>query len=73
MDKPIPWKQSGQKVARYYPKGQICQSSYPLSAMLRVYCTQLFYNLSAPAMEDVLYEIESMLRFTRLKLGRLSG
>jgi len=32
---------------------------------------QLFYNLSDPAMEDALYEIESMRHFAGLKLGRL--
>ena len=29
---------------------------------------QLFYNLSDPAMEDALYEIETMRRFARLQL-----
>jgi len=32
---------------------------------------QLFYNLSDPAMEDALYEIESMRCFAGLKLDRL--
>jgi IS5 family transposase len=32
---------------------------------------QLFYNLSDPAMEDGLYEIESMRHFAGLKLDRL--
>jgi IS5 family transposase len=32
---------------------------------------QLFYNLSDPAMEDALYEIESMRKFAGLKLHRL--
>lgn len=32
---------------------------------------QLFYNLSDPAMEDALYEIESMRQFAGLKLDRL--
>ena len=32
---------------------------------------QLFYNLSDPAMEDALYEIESMRHFAGLKLDRL--
>ena len=32
---------------------------------------QLFYNLSDPAMEDALYEIESMRQFAGLKLNRL--
>ena len=34
--------------------------------MLRVHCMQLFYNLSDPAMEDALYEIDSMRRFAEL-------
>lgn len=44
---------------------------YPLSAMLRVYCMQLFYNLSDPAMEDALHEIEPIRQFAGLKLARL--
>ena len=32
---------------------------------------QLFYNLSNPAMEDALYEIDSMRQFASLKLDRL--
>lgn len=36
--------------------------------MLRVHAMQLFYNLSDPAMEDALYEIESMRRFAGLSL-----
>jgi len=69
MDKLIPWKQLEKKVARYYPKGQNGRPPYPLSAMLRVHCMQLFYNLSDPAMEDALYEIESMRRFAGLRLA----
>lgn len=71
MDKLIPWKQLEKKVARYYPEGQNGRLPYPLSAMVRVYCMQLFYNLSDPAMEDALYEIESMRQFAGLKLDRL--
>ena len=71
MDKLIPWKQLEKKVARYYPKGQNGRPPYPLSSMLRVHCIQLFYNLSDPAMEDALYEIESMRHFASLKLDRL--
>ncbi|WP_199176101.1 transposase, partial [Zhongshania marina] len=37
--------------------------------MLRVHCLQLFYSLSDPAMEDALYEIESMRRFAGLRLS----
>ncbi|MBR2513261.1 MAG: IS5 family transposase, partial [Halomonas sp.] len=71
MDRLIPWQQLEKKVARYYPKGESGRPPYPLSAMLRVHCMQLFYNLSDPAMEDALYEIESMRHFAGLKLDRL--
>ncbi|SDJ32531.1 Transposase domain, partial [Vreelandella titanicae] len=71
MDKLIPWTQLEKKVVRYYPKGESGRPPYPLSAMLRVHCMQLFYNLSDPAMEDALYEIESMRQFAGLKLDRL--
>ena len=37
--------------------------------MLRVHCVQLFYNLSDPGMEDILYEVESVRRFAGLKLS----
>ena len=37
--------------------------------MLRVHCVQLFYNLSDPGMEDLLYESEPVRRFAGLKLS----
>ena len=37
--------------------------------MLRVHCVQLFYNLSDPGMEDLLYEAESVRRFAGLSLA----
>lgn len=69
MDELIPWKQLENKVRRYYAKEGNGRKPYPLSVMLRVHCMQLFYNLSDPAMEDALYEIESMRRFAGLKLN----
>ena len=37
--------------------------------MLRIHCVQLCYNLSDPAMEDLLYEAESVRRFCGLSLA----
>ena len=37
--------------------------------MLRIHCVQLFYNLSDPGMENLLYEAESVRRFVGLKLS----
>ncbi len=36
--------------------------------MLRIHCVQLFYNLSDPGMEDLLYESDPVRRFVGLKL-----
>ncbi len=69
MDKLIPWKQLEKKIARHYAKPGNGRRPYPLSIMLRVHCMQLFYNLSDPAMEDALYEMESMRRFAGLRLS----
>ena len=40
----------------------------PLSTMLRIYFMQKWYALSDPALEDALYEVESMRRFAGLGL-----
>lgn len=69
MDTLIPWKRIEKKIGRHYHKGKTGRPPYPLSTMLRVHCLQLFYNLSDPAMEDALYEIESMRRFAGLRLS----
>jgi len=72
METLIPWAKLEKKLSKYYPKGENGRPPYPLSTMLRVHCLQLFYNLSDPAMEDALYEIESMRSFAGLRLsGRL--
>ena len=69
MDKLIPWKSLEKKLGKHYHKGLTGRPPYPLAIMLRVHCLQLFYNLSDPALEDALYEIESMLRFAGLRLS----
>lgn len=69
MDGLLPWKQMENKIRRHYAKPGNGRKPYPLSVMLRIHCMQLFYNLSDPAMEDALYEIESMRRFAGLRLN----
>lgn len=68
MDSLIPWKRLEKKIQKHYPRAGKGRQPYPLSTMLRVHCMQLFYNLSDPAMEDALYEIESMRRFAGLHI-----
>lgn len=64
----VPWDKLERKVRRYYPKAGRGRHPYPLSVMLRIHCVQLFYNVSDPAMEDMLYEIDSVRRFVGLKI-----
>lgn len=69
MDGLIPWKQLEERIRPFYPKAGRGRRPYELSTMLRVHCVQLFYNLSDPGMEDMLYEVESVRRFAGLKLS----
>lgn len=68
MEKLLPWKDLASPISRYYSKSLTGRKPYPLSAMLRIHCMQLFYNLSDPAMEDMLYEVESMRRFAGISI-----
>ena len=69
MDGLIPWGKLEHQLAKKYSKGITGRKPYPLAVMLRVHVMQLLYNLSDPAMEDALYEIESMRRFAGLRLS----
>lgn len=69
MDQLIPWGKLEKKLSKYRPVKATGRTGYPLPVMLRIHCMQLFYNLSDPAMEDALYEIESMRRFAGLTLS----
>ena len=68
MERLIPWEQLEARIRPFYPKAGRGRRPYPLSTMLRIHCVQLFYNLSDPGMEDLLYEVESVRRFVGLKL-----
>ena len=69
MDGLIPWRKLEERIRPVYPKPGKGRRPYPLAVMLRVHCVQLFYNLSDPGMEDLLYEAESVRRFVGLNLS----
>ena len=69
MDGLIPWQLLEDRIRPFYPKAGRGREPYPLSVMLRTHCVQLFYNLSDPGMEDLLYESEPVRRFVGLKLS----
>lgn len=68
MEQVVPWKRLIQKVKRYYAKGKGGRPAMPLEMMLRIYLMQQWFALSDPAMEDALYDIESMRRFAGIDL-----
>ena len=69
MERLIPWEQLEKLLRPYYPTAGRGRRPYELSVMLRIHCVQLFYNLSDPGMEDLLYEVESVRRFVGLRLS----
>ena len=69
MDGLVPWQRLEERIRPVYPKAGKGRRPYPLGVMLRIHCVQLFYNLSDPGMEDLLYEAESVRRFVGLKLS----
>ena len=64
----VPWQKLEQRIRPVYAKRGQGRCPYPLPVMLRIHCVQLFYNLSDPGMEDLLYEAESVRRFVGLNL-----
>ena len=68
MDGLIPWEALAGRIEPFHPKPGRGRRPYSLDTMPRVHCVRLFYNLSDPGMEDLLYEVESVRRFAGLRL-----
>jgi len=68
MDKVIPWEELNRLIKEHYPKAGNGRQPMPLERILRIYFMQQWYGLSDPAMEDALYDIESMRRFAGIDL-----
>ena len=68
MEALLPWAMMLEVIEPVYPKAGNGRRPYPLDTMLRIHCMQQWYSLSDGAMEDALYEVESMRRFAGLDL-----
>ncbi len=68
MEGLIPREELEARLRPFYPKAGRGRRPCELSAMLRIHCVQLFYNLSDPGMEDLLQEVESVKRLVGLRL-----
>jgi IS5 family transposase len=69
MDSVIPWKHLNRLIEPHYPKAGQGTQPMPQERMLRIYFMQQWFNLSDPAMEDALYDSESMRRFAGIELS----
>jgi IS5 family transposase len=70
MEVVIPWQRLLALIEPHYPKAETGRPAHPMDRMLRIYFMQQWFNLSDPAMEDALYDSESMRRFAGLDLGQ---
>ena len=68
MDQVIPWASILSLIEPHYPKAGNGTQPMPMERMLRIYFMQQWFNLSDPAMEDALYDSESMRRFAGVEL-----
>ena len=68
LDRLVPWQRLEERIRPHYFRGERGRRPYALAVILRVHVVQLCYNLSDPAMEDLLYEAESVRRFAGLRL-----
>ena len=68
MDQVIPWSPILSLIEPHYPKPGQGTQPMPMERMLRIYFMQQWFNLSDPAMEDALYDSESMRRFAQIDL-----
>lgn len=69
MDAVIPWKHLNRLIEPHYPKAGNGTQPMSQERMLRIYFMQQWFNLSDPAMEDSLYDSESMRRFAGIELS----
>jgi IS5 family transposase len=70
MDQVVPWPQLLKIIRKHYPKAGNGRPPLGLEKMMRIYFLQQWFNLSDPAMEDALYDIESLRRFAGIELGQ---
>ena len=70
MDRVVPWGVLCRLIEPFYPKPGNGRPPIGLERMLRLYFLQHWFNLSDPAVEEALYESQSMRAFVGIDLGR---
>ena len=68
MESLIPWTKLLAVIEQFYPKGERGRPPIGLERMLRVYFLQQWYGLADEALEDALYDSQSLQGFARIDL-----
>jgi len=69
MERVVPWKELYSLIEPFYPKAGKGRPPVGLERMLRIHFLQSWFNLSDPAAEEALYDMESMRSFVGIDLG----
>jgi len=69
MEQVVPWRELCALVEPHYPKPGNGRPPVGVERMLRIYFLQLWFNLSDPAVEEVLYDSGVMRHFVGIDLG----
>ena len=73
MEQVVPWAELEAVIAPVYPTGMRGRPLIGLSRMLRVYFIQQWYSLSDEAVEDAIYDSQSVRAFVGVDLARESA
>jgi IS5 family transposase len=68
MERVVPWAELCSVIAPYYPTAGQGRPPLGLERMLRIYFLQQWFDLSDPAMEEMLYDSRTMSAFAKLDL-----
>lgn len=72
MDRVVPWGRFCAFMSLVYPQAGNGRPPIELERMIRILCVQHWFILSAPALEESLFDSVSMCRFVGINLGRES-
>ena len=70
MERVVPWPALCRLVEPFYPKPGNGRPPIGVERMLRLYFLQQWFNLSDPAVEEAVYDSQTMRHFAGIDLGR---
>ena len=69
MERVVPWARLVAVIEPHYPRGERGRPPIGIERMLRIYFLQQWYALADEAIEDALYDSQSLRTFTGIALG----